>query len=540
MLIAQSYPPRLPKRVGAGGHWGRTMKSMARRRVHPLGLLIAWCTTAPVAAAIIAVPGDHSTIQAAIDAANPGDTIHVAAGDYNEALTFTSCGLPGQPIVLMGLPGDLVTLGDVPALDTSGTGAANAILIDDCNDVAVIRFEVRDHNAGTDGSVVRILGSSSRVEVRGMVIRDVVGTNAMAITAYGTDADPIADLTIADNVIRDIAAAPSEAVTLNGNVNGFLIENNVVRQINNIGIDMIGGETDIQPNPTLVARNGLVRGNVVLAANSNYGGGYAAGIYVDGGRDIVIEGNVVEGCDLGIEVGAENAGVTASNIVVRNNLVVGNERAGVVVGGYSDKAGRTENILFQGNTLVGNNTLGQNGVGTYFTGGGIGEIWVQWADSTTFRHNLVEASPPVVAPFDIVYVGNYEVGSATSTVFERNLYWSIDPTTPGSGVFDWNGSQYADVASWQAAPLGFDTTSIHANPLLFLNLETDHYELTAGSPAVDAADPGFVPAPAEADIDGGERRRGTAVDLGSDELGAARIFGDGFELGDFTGWLPEV
>ena len=78
--------------------------------------------------------------------------------------------------------------------------------------------------------------------------------------------------------------APSEALVLNGNVTGFQVTGNVVRDVNNIGIDMIGGETDIQPNPALVARNGIVRRNVVVAANSNYEGGYAAGIYVDGGR----------------------------------------------------------------------------------------------------------------------------------------------------------------------------------------------------------------------------------------------------------------
>jgi hypothetical protein len=42
----------------------------------------------PVAAATINVPGDYSTIQAAINAANPGDTIKVAAGIYEEQVVI--------------------------------------------------------------------------------------------------------------------------------------------------------------------------------------------------------------------------------------------------------------------------------------------------------------------------------------------------------------------------------------------------------------------------------------------------------------------
>ncbi|MBA7476384.1 hypothetical protein ES707_11770 [subsurface metagenome] len=51
-----------------------------------LGLILSFSlvTAVPAAAAPINVPGDYSTIQAAITAANPGDTVHVAAGTYYE------------------------------------------------------------------------------------------------------------------------------------------------------------------------------------------------------------------------------------------------------------------------------------------------------------------------------------------------------------------------------------------------------------------------------------------------------------------------
>jgi len=53
------------------------------------------------------------------------------------------------------------------------------------------------------------------------------------------------------NEVYDCDPAPSEALTLNGNVDGFQVTNNVVHDVNTIGIDAIGGERDIQPDQNL-------------------------------------------------------------------------------------------------------------------------------------------------------------------------------------------------------------------------------------------------------------------------------------------------
>ncbi len=485
-------------------------------------------------AAVLEVPsGSYATIQSALDAAQPGDWVQVAAGSYSEALDFPRSGLPSQPIVLMGAPGA------VPQIDASALSVDNVITITNRSHIRVLRFEIFDHSVVDDGSAVRITGSGTNIMLVGLQIHNVTGVSAMAITVYGTETTAISDLVIRDCIIHDVQAAPSEAMTLNGNVDGFLIIDNIVYDINNIAIDMIGGETDIQPNTALVARNGVVRGNTVRSANSSYEGGYAGGIYVDGGRDILIEANVIEGCDLGIEIGAENFGLVTSGVIVRNNQVSSSEKAGLVFGGYAESAGRVEDCIFRGNTLVGNNTLGENGQGTYFSGGGIAEIWVQWGDTNLVEHNIIQGVPPIVAPFEMVLIANWEAGSATNTTIDNNLYWSIGGGTAGEGAFAFNDTYYGDFASWLSGT-SFDVASLHSDPEVSLDVGTGHYQIAETSVARDGAPSDFVPEPGEIDIDGGSRRRGPAVDLGADEYGSLRLFFDGFELADLSAWSDQA
>ncbi len=479
------------------------------------------CLAASTAGAdTLTVPGDFATIQAALDAAVAGDVVEVAAGVYFEKVTFPRSGAPGMPIVLRGAPGAR------PVIDGTGVAGQNMVLMASRSHLRIAGFEIRNNLGVSDGSGVRILGAGTDLDVEDNVIHDIRGNDAMGITVYGTEPAPISALVIEGNEIYDCDPARSEALTLNGNVDGFTILGNLVRDVNNIGIDMIGGETDIQPDPSLVARNGVVRGNTVIRANADYEGGYAGGIYVDGGRDITIEGNTVLESDLGIEIGAENAGLVTEGIVVRNNLLAHNERAGLVFGGFEAAAGRASNNALRGNTLYHNNTVGEDGQGIYFQGGGIGEIWVQFADSNRVESNLVFAGP------ENVFIGSFDPGSSVDNTFDHNLYFSAAGAE--AGEWSWNGTSYDGFSDWRAAT-GQGASSLTADPLLADPASGD-YHLTATSPALDAGNPAYLPAPGETDLDGDPRLAGPAVDIGADELIVGSIFADGFESGDTSAW----
>lgn len=443
----------------------------------------------PAHAAVFTVApsgGDFTQVQAALDIAQPGDTVQVRTGVYAEKVTLPRSGTPGTPIVLRAYPGE------TPVLDGTGVAGDSMVLIESRSWVQVIGLTLRNNLGLADGSGIRIVGSGAHVELRDNRISAMRGTNAMGITVYGTEATAVSDLVIDGNEIADCDAAPSEALAVNGNVDGFAVTNNVVRDVNNIGIVLIGGEQDIQPDPTKVARNGLVRGNTVVRARSSYGGGFAGGIYVDGGRDLVVENNVVTESDLGLEVGAENHGIVASGVVVRNNVLYANEKACLVFGGYGASTGRVRDSAFTNNTCWGNDTLGA----------GFGELWIQYAEDNVVRNNVFHATSAGLLLLS-------ETGNVGNTL-SHNVWF-----TTGSPRFVWNGDEHVGLAAHQAAT-GQDAGSLFANPLLVDPAHGDVH-LGAGSPAIDAGDPSFVAGSGETDVDGAARINGPRVDAGADE-----------------------
>lgn len=454
--------------------------------------LLLTASPTPLRATTFVVPDDIATIQAALNTAQAGDTVAVkdTAGPYFEKLSFPRSGSAGAYITLQAFAGNQ------PILDGTGVAGANMMHLVSKSYVKIVGFEIRNNLSVNDGSGIRIEGAGGFIEIRNNRIHDMRGQHAMGITVYGTEATSIANLIIDGNEIYDCEPAQSEALTLNGNVELFEVTNNIVRDVNNIGIDFIGGEADIQPDPARVARNGVCRGNQIYRARSSYGGGYAGGIYVDGGKDIVIERNIVSESDLGIEIGAENNGIVASGIVVRDNFIYRNDKAGLVFGGYDASVGRVRNCAFLNNTLFQNDTLGT----------GIGEFWIQFADTNVIRNNVAYSTDQNVLLYS-------ETGNVNNTL-DYNL-WFTD-AGGGAATFVWRETVYTGFAAYVSGS-GQDAHGLFADPQLVAPA-AGNLRIRSTSPAVDTGDPGFVTGSGETDIDGAVRVSGGRVDLGADEV----------------------
>jgi hypothetical protein len=213
-----------------------------------------------------------------------------------------------------------------------------------------------------------------------------------------------------------------------------------------------------------VARNGICTHNRVYSIHANYGGGYAGGIYVDGGQDITVADNVSAQNDMGLEVGAENKGYRATGIVVEDNILCGNTQAGLVLGGYQANVGRVENCTFINNTVYGNDTLNT----------GSGQLLIQYASSNIITNNIFDA-----ASSDWI-IGSDGAGNVDN-VLNDNLYFASGAS---DSEFDWNAASFFSFASYQAGT-GEDQNSLFANPK-FADVALSDFLLEHVSPALRA------------------------------------------------------
>ena len=192
--------------------------------------------------------------------------------------------------------------------------------------------------------------------------------NAHGILAVAQPYNPIKNLKIKKCTLYNLTLGNSEALVVNGNVDNFEISGNYVHDCDNIGIDAIGYEQTNEKDPAEKveldrAHDGRIFDNIVKNNSSETNitydyEGCAAGIYVDGGRDIWVFDNFVSNCDTGIEVGTEHLGKTVTGIKVTNNtLIENNGLAGIIIGGCDPtENGDAKSCVFFNNTVY--NTSG--------------------------------------------------------------------------------------------------------------------------------------------------------------------------------------
>lgn len=471
--------------------------------------------------------GDYSSIQAAINDANDGDTIIVDPCAYYEninflgkAITLTSVD-PNDPCIVAAtvidgsLPAD-ANKGSVVTFNsgednnsvltgftiTGGTGSwlqvywrfqgylwnrcGGGILCYNGSSPTVSKNLVTDNLAGQGGGMYFYDHSHP------LIIENIFTENT-ALVDHGFEDPSPADPNVYDH---GDGGAIVGFQYCDANISGNRIENNYAR--------FYGGAIHLRQ-----WCSGLVRDNYIADNNAALGGGihvtyqseptitentilrnYATGLggggiyiyyesrpFVD--RNIIAENESTNGA--GIYVG------WTSWPVISNNLLVGNIGRGIAVKGTSDP-------------IIVNNTICQN------TAGGIG-----FFDNSvsTVANNIVGISSSGYGLF---------VQAGSTPLIRFNDVWGNPSGNYNSVIGDLTGINGNISADPCLAALGYwsdNGTPPDANDDFFV---PGNYHLPPDSPCADAADNTAIPSGAIVDIDGEQRIFNGLVDMGADEI----------------------
>jgi hypothetical protein len=279
---------------------------------------LAWPASAQSATHVVA-PGE--SIQAAVDAAAPGDRVVVKAGEYYESVTIHTNGLTLQA------DGRVV-------LEPSHYGASQCYIPG--LDTGICVFPA-DFDPGT-GTFTRV----RNVTIAGF---HVVGFQGNGVFGFGTENLTVSDVVATDNAAYGLA-------TFDGI--GTAFRHNAVSGSHDAGIYV---------GDSLAA-------NAVVSHNRSWNN--ALGILVRHSQKVVVADNEARGNCIGVFLLADGQAGGSGQTAVFNNTVAGNNEvctqfaaAGflpILGGGGLVLAGSKHNVVFQ-------NTVRDNQGGTLFSGG---------------------------------------------------------------------------------------------------------------------------------------------------------------------------
>ncbi|PWA07143.1 hypothetical protein DCC39_16780 [Pueribacillus theae] len=413
----------------------------------------------------------YRTLKKAASEAKAGTTVFIRKGTYNEKLVVKHSGTKSKPITFRAYKKDKVVLSGKKLKDAEGD--TSLITIDNKNYITISGLIIQDLTTDLSDETVMgiyVTGSSSHITLENNHVRRIETLaedgNGHGIAIYGTGA--MTDINVLSNTIEDLKLGSSESLVLNGNIDGFAVESNLVRRNDNIGIDLIGYEGTSHDEKADFVRNGVVKNNKVYEISSfgspAYGEEYsAAGIYVDGGKNITIEKNTVYKSDIGIEAASEHPKKYADTIKITNNILYHNFYTGISIGGYDKKRGGTKNSVISQNIIYRNDTKGLDG----------GQLLLQYG----IKNNVIEKNL-LTAGSSRIFIANY-----FTTNKENKLKKNVFHKEKGKkGRWVWKEEEYTSFTEFKKAS-NSDEESSYLDPR-YKNAKKFDFELKKDSLAL--------------------------------------------------------
>jgi hypothetical protein len=437
------------------------------------------------------------TITKALSKVQPGGIVFVQGGNtpYYERLNWSTSGTSSGIITLTSYDTNPVYISG--ASGGSNPNQAALLLIANKSNIRLSNFRFNT-NYRTDAAGIQITGAGTNFQIDNCQVYNVgwnssmtaVPTNqslhnAHAIWVYGATASSLNAISITNCTVYNCNTGFSEGVTITGNVDNFFLNNDIVHDITNIGIDIAGHWSNPGvPANVNFARNGTVRACTVYNCKSPVK--TAAGIYADGPSNIIIETSRSYRNGVGYSIGCEVANNNAQSILLRDNIATDNVECGLFLG--SNTAGST--VL---NCKITNNTFAQD----YSKGGSGAEISLFNNSGSLLRQNIFMPRTP-----QCYAVGMWNNPSFSNFTSSYNLYWRLNN----------------DLSPMTTPNLSVGSNPVYGDPkFISTQLPSPNYHIQSGSKAINRGDPVFTAATNEFDIDAQARIQVGRVDIGADE-----------------------
>ena len=435
------------------------------------------------------------SIQFAIDNAMEGDSIVVLEGIYFERLVFNVSG-----IVLQGESNSIIN--GLVFVSLPGAPGAPLISIHDKSDITIRGFTI-ESSSGSGASGVTITGSSQDIIISGNEFSDIdyyfhsvdsLDSTAASypILVRGDSIDPIDNVTIINNVIRDSELGIGSGIEVVGNVLNYSLRNNNISDLTNSGIAIVGSSSN-PTNGTITGNNILqnsgdaisIEGpvNTLMVMSNSIRDVLGDAIYIDGAANTLMERNLI------LSNGGTAVNVSAGDaITVRNNLISANDGPAIALG----------EIGAVTNSMIRNNSTYNNGLDSTQA-----ELSISSASSTSVINNI----------FSNVSGRILSAASGADLVLNYNLY-----NTTGSPSFNYGGTSYSSLEEYSTAEAQ-DTNSIYGDPAYQGTGQGSlNFHLTMASPAINAGDPNTVVGGDEVDAYGDLRIVDDVIDMGASEF----------------------
>jgi hypothetical protein len=434
--------------------------------------------------------------------------INIRGGSYHENLWLDRSGIPNGYYTIQPYQNEQVII------DGTGLTSREGIIVQSSNYVRVQGLVVRNFlgNSAIGIGVYCVNANTSYVEILNNEIYQISqpllipspSDNAFPLVVYGDSfsATPyfISNILLANNKVHDCNTGYSEGVQINYDTRNFEVRNNEVYNIRGIGIVAAGFHGGLDKR----AINGKIWLNKVYNCKSPIA--QAAGIYIDGAKNIIAERNLIFGCQKGMAINCEVPNRVTENDTLRNNFVFLNSRGAFNLGGFNSvNGGRVSNSAIINNTTFQNfdpNILEPEETQAI----DFGEITIAYATDSKVMNNIFHAG-------NHTKLLNCQFPSVPVNLVLNNNDWYADVAL-ASDAFRYFTCSNAVFNTYKSCS-GQDQNSIFGNPY-FQSSITGSFRIRCASAAINLGSNSVYGG--QTDYFGETRKLGNNIDAGADEF----------------------